>query len=264
MRDSDATPYVQSQWIEYLDTVARLDYMTAVKREITERLELQEGDAVLDAGCGTGDDARGMVTYVGPSGRVVGLDASEETLAEARQRVSEAGIAVEFVHGDVHELPFADATFSAVRAERMLQHVEDPRRAMGELARVTRPGGRVVIFDTDWETLIVDADDIATTRAILQEKCRLLRHGWIGRRLSGLMHEAGLEDITALPRSLVVTDGPLAISLHGLQPAAESALRRGRITREQCDAWFADILHKHADSRFFCSVTAFIVVGHQR
>jgi ubiquinone/menaquinone biosynthesis C-methylase UbiE len=263
MQDGEVTSPVHTQWIEYLDTVARLEYMTKVKREITERLELREGYAVLDAGCGTGDDARGMVARLGASGRVVGLDASEETLEHARRRAAEASTAVEFVHGDVHNLPFADATFSSCRAERVLQHVEDPHQAVGELARVTRPGGRVVIFDTDWETLIVDAGDVATTRAILQEKCRLMRHGWIGRQLSGLMREAGLEDITALPRSLILTDGPQAISLHGLQAAAESALRLCRITQEQCDAWFADILHKHADGRFFSSVTAFIVVGQK-
>jgi ubiquinone/menaquinone biosynthesis C-methylase UbiE len=263
MQDSEVTSHVHTQWIEYLDTVARLEYMTKVKREITERLELHEGDVVLDAGCGTGDDARGMVARVGTSGRVVGLDASEETLVEARRRAAEAGISVQFVHGDVHELPFADATFSSCRAERMLQHVEDPRRAASELARVTRPGGRVVIFDTDWETLIVDADDVTTTRAILQEKCRLIRHGWIGRQLSGLMREAGLENIAVLPYSLVLTDAPQAITLHGLQTAAESALRLGQITREQCDTWFADILHRHTDGRFFSSVTAFIAGGHK-
>ena len=70
----------------------------------------------------------------------------------------------------------------------MFQHLEYPRQALRELVRVTRPDGRIVVFDTDWETLTVDADDIATTRAILQAKCDLLRHGWIGRQLAGLAH----------------------------------------------------------------------------
>lgn len=83
-RDAPNEPTTQAQWVQYLDTVAQLDYMRAVKREITERLELRAGDLVLDAGCGTGDDARAMALCVGPNGRVVGLDIREETLAEAR------------------------------------------------------------------------------------------------------------------------------------------------------------------------------------
>ena len=269
MRDADDTldalngPMTQTRWIRYLDTVTQLDFMQAVKLTITARLDMHLGDIVLDAGCGTGDDARAMVSWVGPTGRVVGLDLHDETLVEARRRAADAGIPVEFVQGDVQRLPFADATFTGCRAERMFQHLEDPRQALRELVRVTRSGGRIVVFDADWETLIVDADDIATTRAILRTKCDLLRHGWIGRQLAGLMHEAGLGEITIKPATLILTDGPLAIALHGLRPAAEEAQQRGQITPEQCDAWFDNVLRRHADGRFFSSVTAFIVCGRK-
>jgi ubiquinone/menaquinone biosynthesis C-methylase UbiE len=256
-------PMTLTRWIRYLDTVAQLDYMQSVKHAVTMRLDLHAGDSVLDAGCGTGDDVRAMAPWVGTSGQVVGLDIHEDTLAEARRRPEDAGILVEFVQGDVERLPFADATFSACRAERMFQHLENPRQALRELVRVTRLGGRIVLFDADWETLIVDADDTSTTRAILQTKSDLLRHGWIGRQLAGLMHGAGLDEIAVEPMTLVLTDGPLAIALHGLQRAAEEAERRGLLTREQRDAWFDDVLHRHADGRFFSSVTAFIVCGRK-
>ena len=84
-------PMTQTRWIRYLDTVAQLDFMQAVKHTITERLDVHPGDIVLDAGCGTGDDARAMVSWVGPTGRVVGLDLHEETLVEARRRCQSPG-----------------------------------------------------------------------------------------------------------------------------------------------------------------------------
>ncbi|MGO8947747.1 MAG: methyltransferase domain-containing protein [Ktedonobacterales bacterium] len=267
MRDAAHTldvlngPMTQTRWIRYLDTVTQLDFMQAVKLTITARLDVHAGDSVLDAGCGTGDDVRAMAPWVEPTGRIVGLDIHEETLAEARRRAEEAEIPVEFVQGDVQRLLFADDTFTACRAERMFQHLEDPRQALHELVRVTRSGGRIVIFDTDWETLTVDADDTTATRAILRTKCNLLRHGWIGRQLAGLMHQAGLRNIMVEPASLILTDGPLAIALHGLRRAAEVAQQRDQLTREQCDAWFDDVLRRHAERRFFSSVTAFIVCG---
>ena len=179
------------------------------------------------------------------------------------RRAADAGIPAEFVQGDVQRLPFADATFTGCRAERMFQHLEDPRQALCELVRVTRSGGRIVLFDTDWETLIVDAGDIATTRAILQAKCDLLRHGWIGRQLAGLMHTAGLGEITVEPATLILTNSPLAIALHGLPRASEEAQQQGLLTREQAGAWFDDVLRRHAEGRFFSSVTAFIVCGRK-
>src|SRR5215467_12168746 len=117
VRATQGASMAQAQWVHYLDTVAQLDYMRAVKQEITDRLDLHAGDVVLDAGCGTGDDARAMAILVGPTGRVVGLDIRKETLAEARRRAVDAGVAVEFMQGDVQRLPFTDATFTRCRAE---------------------------------------------------------------------------------------------------------------------------------------------------
>lgn len=254
-------PHAPTQWVSYLDTVARLDQMAAVKRRITTLLALRPGDVVLDAGCGTGDDTRAMAALVAPGGGAVGVDEHEPILAEARRRAAASGLPVEFVLGDVERLPFADGTFSACRSERMFQHTGDPLQAMRELARVTRSGGLVVVFDTDWETLIVDAADVDTTRAILHAKCAQLRHGWIGRQLAGLMALAGLTEIAVEPNTLVHTDGREALALHEFQAAAERALRAGAIAQPQCDAWFADILRRHSEGRFFCAVTQFTVRG---
>jgi ubiquinone/menaquinone biosynthesis C-methylase UbiE len=254
-------PHAPTQWVRYLDSVARLDQMAAVKQRITTALALCPGDVVLDAGRGTGDDTRAMAALVAPSGRAVGVDEYEPILAEARRRAAGTGLPVEFVLGDVEHLPFADGAFTACRSERMFQHTRDPLQAMRELARVTRSGGQVAVFDTDWETLIVDAADIATTRAILQAKCAQLRHGWIGRQLTGLMRLAGLDVIAVEPNTLIHTDGREALALHEFQAAAERALRAGMITQPKCDAWFADILHRHSAGRFFCAVTQFTVRG---
>jgi ubiquinone/menaquinone biosynthesis C-methylase UbiE len=252
------------EWIAYLDAVAHGEFMRAVKRQVTEMLDLHPGDTVLDAGCGTGDDTRAMAALVGLRGQVTGLDLDEEILVEARRRSEGSDdLPVTFVQGDVQRLGFADATFTRCRSERMFQHVPDQHAAMRELGRVLCPGGLAIVYDTDWETLIVDADDWRTTRALMQVHCAEHRHGWIGRMLPGLMREAGLHDITVVPHTLMIRDLALAEQSHTLRKTADIAIAGNHVTPEAVDAWFADLRRRDTEGRFFCAVTSFIVQGRK-
>lgn len=250
-------------WITYLDEVASMESMRAVKQRITDLLDLRPGDRVLDAGCGTGDDTRAMAALVRPTGHVTGLDLDKATLREARRRSVGADLPVTFTQGDVQQLGFADATFTRCRSERMLQHVPDQHAAVRELTRVLCSGGRMVLYDADWETLIIDADDWQSTRALMQAHCARHRHGWIGRMLPGLMQEAGLRDIRVVPQTLMIRDLALAEQTHTLRRTADLAIAEGRVTTEAVETWFADLRARDAEGRFFCALTTFIVAGRK-
>lgn len=85
-----------------------------------------------------------MAAIVGPTGRIVGIDSSEVMVAEASKRAAALGLVnVEFRVGDLGALEFASDTFDACHTERVLIHVESPVAAIREMARVTRPGGRI-------------------------------------------------------------------------------------------------------------------------
>lgn len=150
----------------------------ASKRLMLDRMALAPGEAVLEAGCGPGTDVFDMVDFVGPAGRLVGLDASEAMIAEARRRASERQVAVTFEVGEVTALPFPDATFDVCRAARLLEHLPDAGRALAEMTRVTRKGGRIVAFDFDWDTLVIDHPDKETTRTIVLSYSDSIRNGW--------------------------------------------------------------------------------------
>lgn len=102
--------------VRYLDRVS--GHLGEAKRRIREQLEVVEGNVVLDVGCGTGDDARGLSAVVGPSGRIIGLDASMTMVEEARRRAAGFTVLVEFGIGNAQTLPFAAASFDACRADR--------------------------------------------------------------------------------------------------------------------------------------------------
>jgi ubiquinone/menaquinone biosynthesis methyltransferase len=104
------------------------------------------GDRALDVCCGTGDLALELKRRVGPGG-VVGLDFSGQMLEIARRKADEAGLPVEYLEGNALELPFDAASFDAATVGFGIRNVVDLDRALAEMGRVVRPGGRVVILE---------------------------------------------------------------------------------------------------------------------
>ena len=109
-------------------------------RRLTARAVVRSGDRVLDACCGTGDLA---LADERAGGRVVGLDFSERMLERARRKAP----SLEWVRGDLLDLPFADESFDAATVGFGVRNVADLERSLGELRRVLRPGGRLGILE---------------------------------------------------------------------------------------------------------------------
>jgi demethylmenaquinone methyltransferase / 2-methoxy-6-polyprenyl-1,4-benzoquinol methylase len=105
------------------------------------------GGSALDVCCGTGDLALELARRVRPRGRVVGLDFSAPMLELAQAKSHEAGAAVAWVQGNALELPFEVGEFDAATVGFGARNVVDLEQGIGEMARVVRPGGRVVILE---------------------------------------------------------------------------------------------------------------------
>jgi demethylmenaquinone methyltransferase/2-methoxy-6-polyprenyl-1,4-benzoquinol methylase len=105
------------------------------------------GDSVLDCATGTGDLALVFKRKVGPSGRVVGTDFCPEMLQSAPAKAQKEGLQVEFQVADAMALPFADATFDVASIAFGIRNVDDPVKCLKEMARVVKPGGRVVVLE---------------------------------------------------------------------------------------------------------------------
>jgi demethylmenaquinone methyltransferase/2-methoxy-6-polyprenyl-1,4-benzoquinol methylase len=118
------------------------------RRALVDAIDAAPGDRVLDVATGTGLVAAALVRRYGC--RVVGLDQSGEMLASARRRLAaDPALAarVELVEGEAERLPFEDAEFDHLAFTYLLRYVEDPAATLAELARVVRPGGRIVALD---------------------------------------------------------------------------------------------------------------------
>jgi ubiquinone/menaquinone biosynthesis C-methylase UbiE len=232
-----------------------------VKARSCRALELKRGAVVLDVGCGVGQDACELKRLVGFRGRVVGIDYSEEMIAEARRRAIGGSSLPKFVASEAHQLAFSSGTFDASRADRVLQHLADPRAAFEEMVRVTKPGGTVQIIDRDWGLVAVEADNQAVTRKILDHICAKIRNGWIGRRVPVLFRDCGLQEVRVEAIPITVRDFRVADILLDLTLVAGHAADERIVSTDEKKAWLLELQERSDAGRFFAAWVMFIVTG---
>ena len=258
--DLDATGE-SSEYVTYLEqTGARLRELSRARYGL---LNLSPGDQVIDVGCGLGDDARELAALVAPQGKVTAIDSSADMIAQARRRSDRLESAVEFAIGDAHQLDFADASFAACWSERVLEHLADPARAIAQMVRITKPGGRLVAFEPDHATLVIDAADRATTRAMVLALADDIRSSWIGRSLFSLFKTNGLDDVRIIPTPIMSHSLSDTNALLRLDATAKAAVERGLIGEQEALQWFADLKQRHSSGRFFGCLLCFAAVGRK-
>lgn len=110
---------------------------------------LQPGEQVLDVGCGTGTLAMEVSRLVGRAGRVAGVDPGEQQIARAHAKAVRRNLPIDFQIGVIEQLPFPDQMFDVVFSTLMMHHLPKSlkRQGFGEISRVLKPGGRLVIAD---------------------------------------------------------------------------------------------------------------------
>jgi ubiquinone/menaquinone biosynthesis C-methylase UbiE len=243
-----------------LTLIDSLPFFAECKRESYDVLAAMPGSRILEVGCGLGDDAAALAARVAPGGSVVGVDSSQAMVVVARGRHGDiAGLS--FETADATRLPFEDASFDGCRIDRVLQHIADAGSAIRDMTRVLRPGGTLVAFDSDWETLTVDSQDRALTRAILNAWCDRFPAGWIGRRLRGLFLDAGLDDVKTHPKTLVCTELEVADRVFSLFATADGLVSAGTVGRDDADRWKRELRSADSAGRFLTTYTGFLVSG---
>ncbi len=257
-RDVDASGDPKA-YIEFLDRLTG-DFREMVECGI-DLLRLRPGAAVLDVGCGHGALGPALAVRVGPGGAVKGIDLSRELVAEAHRRFQASALPVEIRVGDAQALDFADATFDAARADRVLVFVPDPAAALGELARVTKPGGRVVVTEADLGAGLVDSSYRQITRDVLTAASDAFANPWIGRQLRAHFLDAGLTDVEVRLFPVASTSFTEWNRRMGISEALDRAIACGRVSREHGEAWLDELRERDARGRFLASSTFFMAAG---
>jgi ubiquinone/menaquinone biosynthesis C-methylase UbiE len=208
-----------------------------------------------------------MASQVSTEARIIGIDIDPEMVraADAYAKDQQVANLVSHALADVYDLPFEDAYFDACRAERLFQNIpaaHDSVAILGELLRVLRSGGRIVLIDPDYGTASVAVDNVALERKMMQYCATELRpNGLIARRFYEMLKDAGVRDVEVHTNTLVFTkaeDSPYGTYL------INAALKAEFIDDKEAKHWSEILTDREKAGTFFATLNILTVAGTKK
>jgi ubiquinone/menaquinone biosynthesis C-methylase UbiE len=231
------------------------------RRTVMQALAVRTGERIVDVGSGPGLMAVELADAVGERGKVCGVDNSENMITLSSARGANRPW-LEFRMADATALPYPDQSFDAAVCVQVLEFVKDVGAALSELCRVLRPGGRAVIVDTDWDSIVWHASDAGLMNRILRAWDEHVHDPHLPRSLSRKLRAAGF---VLRQRSVINMFNPSydENSISGGYIGVVSAFVPGRqsVSEDEVKLWASDLraLGEHGDYFFSLSQFMFLV-----
>ena len=224
-------------------------------------LHVHAGDRVADIGCGPGMLTLELARAVGESGMVFGVDPSADMRESAARRCSgRSNIGI--LDGTATHLPLADASIGKAVAVQVFEYLDDIPAALKEAKRVLSPGGRLVIGDMHWDSLVWNSDFPDRMMQMIGAWDKHLSNRRVPALLPRMLVDAGFEVETIAPLAIfdatLRPDGLANMLIHLMQPYA---LQNGLVEEGQIQSWADEQRRLAASGRFFFSINHFVVVG---
>lgn len=221
-------------------------------------LNMRPGEWFLDAGCGPGLLSEAVARQVGSEGRVLAVDRSDEMLKLAAERCRELSW-VELRKGKIQRFDEGDGLFDAVACTQVLLYVEDVAGALAEMHRVLKPGGRLVIVETDWRSCVLNSSDFVLTEAMIKAWDDAVASPNLPVKLAPLLRSQGFDAVSveAIPvlNTSLLEDG-YSIDIIGW--FARKAVEQGVASEAQAQDWLQDLQEKSRRGEYFFCVNRFL------
>ncbi|HEY3954622.1 MAG TPA: methyltransferase domain-containing protein [Streptosporangiaceae bacterium] len=242
-----------------LEAVYQTPDVVRQRQETLSALLPQPGERALDVGCGPGLLVEEIADRVGPAGQVTGIDIAHSMLDLARRRCARFGTRVTINEADATHLPFDDAEFDAGVSTQVYEYVSGVGSALAELHRVLKPGGRVVIIDTDWDSIVWNARDRTRMNRILAAWSERFADPHLPRTLARQLTDAGFD---VQRRDVLVLFNPdydaNTYSLTNARILADFVTGRDGLTRQDIQEWEADLRHLGETGTYFFSLNRYL------
>jgi arsenite methyltransferase len=229
----------------------------ARRARIMSALAPAPGAHVLDVGCGPGHQVHDLALVVGATGTIVGVDVAESAVAIAKRRCSNVSN-VSFELGEATQLPFPKDQFDGAMSSQTFEYLDDVPAGLKELYRVLKPGGRVLIHDTDWGATFWHAEDSTRMSRISKAWDAHLANPQLPRTLGRSLAEAGF--------SAVKVEAIVQLETRFEPDSLSAILTRfvgdyvtsQSITRDDVDAWAEELQNLNAGGSYFYSSNEYI------
>ena len=245
--------YVTAQYLK-----KRAHDEDAVNKESYRMLQIEKGNSVLELGCGPGTATSVFCRAASPTGSVIGLDYDSKMIQQARAAAKRRPNVLTMV-GDAHRLPFEDKAFDRVYAKRLFQ-VLPPNSApilFCEMQRVLKPGGILVVVDTDWTSVSVNFSDIELERRLTDFfRDHMRPNGLAGRQLLAMIQQGGFKNAVAKVMSIVIRDFDETPFNEWL---TTEALKAKVATQDEMTKWCRELTEKSARQAFLFHVGTVLV-----
>ena len=219
-----------------------------------ERLNLRAGEVVIDIGCGPGFLCEHMAELVGNTGRVVGIDISQDLLAAARARNAREWLA--YVCGDAGALSAPDCAFDVAVSIQVLEYLGNPDLAIAEMFRVLKPGGRALIMNTDWDRVAWYSSDVERMMRVRRAWEAHCAHPRLPQTLVPRLRKAGFTIAALSTFPIVNTRLEPGTYSHGLLELMRDFVQaQGTLELPELAAWAEDLDALSARGRYFFSTT---------
>lgn len=245
---------------EVLDAmVARLEargadqHFMAMLDEYLDASDIDRSGSVLDLGCGTGVVVRQIARRKSFSGRLVGIDLSPYLIDAAVAIAGQEGVAdrIEFGVGDTTSLELADGSFDTVIAHTLFSHVDDPAAVLAECARVTRPGGAIIVFDGDWASMNFAQDNPLLAKANSEKLIAAdVTQPFVMRQMPRYARRAGLVVAKLLP-NVIAEAGKAEFWASAFDSYRQFGPASGVMSSDEANAWADEQVQASEDGSFF-------------
>jgi SAM-dependent methyltransferase len=238
------------------------DGFRVARRAMLAHLKLRPESRVLEAGCGPGTGLPDLLDHIGTSGRIIGLDPTHALIDEARAQAAQLGATnTTYAIGDIRQIEAPDGSVDAAFCDKILVHVSPVATAVGELARVTRRGGRVGVVEWYSQGMMIASSDYETTRRIMDGSApQGALNPIVPLELESVLASAGLANVEA---------GSVVAETHRLVPGIEMMLSRrvqqavdaGALPAAGGQAWLRDLKERDARQSFYWAAVVRWAVG---
>jgi ubiquinone/menaquinone biosynthesis C-methylase UbiE len=239
------------------------EFINDIKQKSYDLLSLTPTTKLLEIGCGNGYDAIELAKRIGSEGKVVGIDI-DPALVERSKKNAEENFCqnIEFIVSDAEKIPYADNFFDVIRAERVFQHLKNPETVLEEALRVLKPGGIILLIETDWYGM-----NVYTQHYTLEQKIKdtlvskVLINGYASRNIQSYYIKAGINDMQLLTYPFVLNNYKVANELIKFDTIIDIGKQFNILTKEDAEQWSRDIAFLETNNCFTLTTNMLLYLG---